>query len=175
MRTEQQAVAAVPGVRSSESSSTRSHGGGVVVALAAVVAYEHYSVQGNSTASTVSLVTAGVFGLWPLRALLQEIFAVEGKVVHLVHGLGGLGLIGLTFSGVVPGNTVLSHGALAPFAIMGAAQAVMHQHHPRNAAQAAALQRFATSLPEVEIFAQPGALDLPGERGPCGDGARTIS
>jgi hypothetical protein len=109
----------------------------------------------------VSLVTAGVFGLWPLRALLREFFAVEGKVLHFVHGLGGLALIGLTFSGVVPRDTVLSHGALAPFAMMGAAQAIMHQHQPRNAAQAAALQRFATSLPEVEIFAHPGALTSP--------------
>ena len=38
---------------------------------------------------------------------------------------------------------------MAPFALMGAAQAVMHQNNPRNAAQAAALQRFAASLPEL--------------------------
>ena len=36
---------------------------------------------------------------------------------------------------------------------MGAAQAVMHQGHPRNARQAAALQTFAASLPEVAQFA----------------------
>ncbi|MBV8909391.1 MAG: hypothetical protein JOZ89_01390 [Gammaproteobacteria bacterium] len=49
---------------------------------------------------------------------------------------------------------VLLHGAaLAPFAIMGAAQAVMHQNNPRNAEQAAALRRFALSLSEVQQFA----------------------
>ena len=42
---------------------------------------------------------------------------------------------------------------MAPFAIMAAAQAVMHQDHPRNAKQAVALRRFATSLPEVAQFA----------------------
>jgi hypothetical protein len=36
---------------------------------------------------------------------------------------------------------------------MGAAQAIMHQNQPRNARQAAALQTFATSLPEVAQFA----------------------
>ena len=69
-----------------------------------------------------------------------------------MHGLGGLAVVGLTMSGAVQGRPILTHAALAPFAIMGAAQAVMHQDHPRNAAQAAALQRFASSLPEVEAF-----------------------
>ncbi|MGE5180321.1 MAG: hypothetical protein ACM3PF_14640, partial [Bacteroidota bacterium] len=56
---------------------------------------------------------------------------------------------------------VLTGAALAPFQIMGAAQAVMHQNHPRNARQAAALQRFASSLPEVAQFASGKNLASP--------------
>jgi len=51
---------------------------------------------------------------------------------------------------------------MAPFAIMGAAQAVMHQDRPRTAKQAAAMQRFATSLPEVAQFAGASNLASPG-------------
>jgi hypothetical protein len=50
---------------------------------------------------------------------------------------------------------------MAPFAIMGAAQAIMHQNHPRNAQQAEALRRFATSLPEVAEFTRSGNLTSP--------------
>jgi len=50
---------------------------------------------------------------------------------------------------------------MAPFAIMGAAQAVMHQNNPRNAKQAAALQQFAASLPEVAQFADAKDLTSP--------------
>jgi hypothetical protein len=50
---------------------------------------------------------------------------------------------------------------MAPFAIMGAAQAIMHQDHPRNAKQAAALQSFATSLPEVAEFTSSKDLTSP--------------
>jgi hypothetical protein len=50
---------------------------------------------------------------------------------------------------------------MAPFAMMGAAQAVMHQNNPRNAKQAAALKQFATSLPEVAQFASPKDLASP--------------
>lgn len=133
----------------------------LLIALGALVAYEHYSVRGHSTSAMVCLVAAGAFGIWPIRALLRAFFAVEGRILHLVHGLGALGLIGLMYGGAVPGGAVLSHGAIAPFAIIGAAQAVMHQQHPRNAAQAAALQRFAASLREVEVFAHPRALASP--------------
>ena len=55
----------------------------------------------------------------------------------------------------------MNHAAMAPFAIMGAAQALMHQNHPRNAKQAEALRRFATSLPEVAEFTQTGNLSSP--------------
>jgi hypothetical protein len=44
--------------------------------------------------------------------------------------------------------------------MMGAAQALMHPNQPRNAAQAAALQRFVTSLPEIEQFTK-GDLTSP--------------
>lgn len=51
---------------------------------------------------------------------------------------------------------MLTHAALAPFAIMGAAQAITHQDHPRSAQQAAALRNFASSLPEVAQFTRSG-------------------
>jgi hypothetical protein len=84
----------------------------------------------------------------------------NGACCIWVHGLGGLAVVGLGISGAVQSRSILTHAALAPFAIMGAAQAVMHQDHPRNAAQAAALQRFASSLPEVEAFTK-GDLTSP--------------
>ena len=92
---------------------------------------------------------------------MSELFAIEGKVLHLVHGIGGLALGGLALGGVISGGPLLTHAALAPFAIMGAAQAVMHQDHPRNPEQADALRRFATSLPEVEQFTNSGDLTSP--------------
>jgi hypothetical protein len=124
----------------------------LALALVAFLAYQHYSTLGATTESTVSLVAAAGFALAPVRALLHAFFAVERKVLHIVHGLGGLALVGLTMSGAVQGRLILTHAALAPFAMMGAAQALMHSNTPRNASQAAAMQRFVTSLPEVEQF-----------------------
>src|SRR6476646_2270160 len=124
----------------------------LVIALGAFLAYQHYSTIGAKTESMVSLLVAGGFALTPVRAVLHAFFAVERRMLHAVHGLGGLAVVGLGMSGAVQGRPILTHAALAPFAIMGAAQAVMHQDHPRNAAQAAALQRFASSLPAVEAF-----------------------
>jgi hypothetical protein len=89
------------------------------------------------------------------------VFRIEGKALNLLHVLGGLVLIGLPLSGAVSGAPVLTRAALAPFAVMGAAQAIMHQNHPRNAQQAAAMQRFATSLPQVAQFAGDGNLASP--------------
>ena len=132
----------------------------LVVALGAFLAYQHYSMLGATTESTVSLVVAGGFALMPVRAVLHAFFAVERRVLHLVHGLGGLAVVGLAASGAVPGRAVLTHAALAPFAMMGAAQALMHPNQPRTAAQAAALQRFVTSLPEIEQFTK-GDLTSP--------------
>lgn len=125
------------------------------------VAYEHFRLNGQPTLSLLSLGGAGLLALLPLRSILHEVFAVEHKVLHLVHGVGALALIALPLSGVVSGTPMLTHAAMAPFAIMGAAQAVMHQNHPRNARQAEALRRFASSLPEVAQFANARDLSSP--------------
>lgn len=125
------------------------HAACLLVAVAALGAYEHFKLNGESTPSLASLVAAAVFGFVPVRALVRELLAVEGWLLHAVHGLGGLGLLGLASGGVISGGPVLSHAALAPFAIMGAAQAVTHQEHPRTREQAEALHRFAGSLPEL--------------------------
>ena len=134
------------------------HAGFLVIAVGCFLAYEHLKAEGQSTAALVSLVAAAGFGFAPVRDLVRIVFAIEGKALHLVHLLGGLALIGLPVAGVVSGAPVLTHAAMAPFAIMAAAQAVMHQDHPRNEKQAVALRRFAESLPEVAQFA--GAKDL---------------
>jgi hypothetical protein len=130
------------------------------IALGAFLAYQHYSTIGAKTESMVSLLVAGGFALAPVRAVLHAFFAVERRVLHAVHGLGGLAVVGLGLSGAVQGRPMLTHAALAPFAMMGAAQALMHPNQPRNAAQAAALQRFVTSLPEIEQFTK-GDLTSP--------------
>ena len=137
------------------------HGGFLLFAVVAFGAYEHFKLNGESTPSLVSLAAAAGFALAPLRALLHELFVIEGKVMHLLHGVGGLALGGLALGGVISGGPLLSHAALAPFAIMGAAQAIMHQDHPRNPKQAEALRRFAMSLPEVEQFTKSGDLTSP--------------
>jgi hypothetical protein len=137
------------------------HGGFLLIAVGCLAAYEHFKIEGHSGASLASLVAAAGFGFAPVRDLVRVVFRIEGKVLHLVHGLGGLALVALPLAGVVSGAPVLTHAAMAPFAIMGAAQAVMHQDHPRNAAQAAALQRFAASLPEVAQFAGSKNLASP--------------
>ena len=129
------------------------HGVFLLIAFGCLAAYEHFKVEGRSDASLASLVAAAGFGFAPVRDLVRVVFRIEGKTLHLVHGLGGLALVALPLAGAVSGAPVLTHAAMAPFAIMGAAQAVMHQDHPRNAKQGAALQRFAASLPEVAQFA----------------------
>ncbi len=137
------------------------HAVSLLIGVAAFVLYKHFALQGASTASLVSLVAAAGFGLSPLRALLHGIFALERTVLHAAHGLCGLLLVGLTLGGGISGGPLLTHAALAPFARMGAAQAIMHQEHPRDAEQAAALRQFATSLPEVEEFTRSGDLASP--------------
>jgi len=137
------------------------HGLFVLIAVGFFGAYEHFKLNGQSPQSTASLLAAAGFGLAPVRALARELLALEGKALHLVHGVGGLALLGLVSGGVVSGGPLLSHAALAPFAIMGAAQAIMHQDHPRNREQAEALRRFATSLPEVQQFTSSGDLSSP--------------
>jgi hypothetical protein len=135
--------------------------GFLLIAAVALGAYEHFKLHGESTQSLVSLLLTAGFGFAPIRALVRELFVIEGKLLHLVHGIGALALGGLALGGVVSGGPLLTHAALAPFAIMGAAQAVMHQDHPRNPQQAEALRRFATSLPEVEQFTKSGNLASP--------------
>jgi hypothetical protein len=133
----------------------------LLVALACLAAYEHFKVAGRSDAALASLVAAGLFGFAPVRDIIRLLFRIEGRALHLVHAVGGLALIALPLTGVVSGTPVLTHAALAPFAIMGAAQAVMHQNQPRNARQAAALQRFAASLPEVAQVAGMRSFSSP--------------
>jgi hypothetical protein len=138
------------------------HGGFLLIAVGCLAAYEHFKVRGQSDAALASLVAAAGFGFAPVRDLVRVVFRIEGKALHLVHALGGLALVALPLTGVVSGAPVLTHAAMAPFAIMGAAQAVMHQDRPRTAKQAAAMQRFATSLPEVAQFAGASNLAAPG-------------
>jgi hypothetical protein len=137
------------------------HIGALVIAVACFAAYGHLKLEGRSAAAMVSLASAAVFGFIPLRDVLRVFFRVEGKALHFAHGLGSLALIGLPVTGVVSGTSMMSHAWMAPFAMMGAAQAVMHQNNPRNAQQAAALQRFAASLPEVAQFTSPKDLTSP--------------
>ena len=133
----------------------------LLIAVACFAAYGHLKLEGRSSAAMVSLASAAVFGFIPLRDVLRIFFRVEGKALHFAHGIGSLALIGLPMSGVVSGNSVTSRSWMAPFAIMGAAQAVMHQNNPRNAQQAAALRQFAASLPELAQFASAKDLTSP--------------
>jgi hypothetical protein len=133
----------------------------LLLAVGLFAGYQHFSLSGQSTQSLACLVGAAGFGLAPIRALVSELFTLERKALHLLHGAGGLLVAGLSVGGVISGGPLLTHAALAPFAIMGAAQAIMHQDHPRNAQQAEALRRFATSLPEVEQFTKSGDLASP--------------
>lgn len=137
------------------------HVGFLLIALGALAAYEHFSVEGRSAISYAFLAAAAGFGFAPLRDVARIFFAIEGKALHLVHALGGLALVGLPLAGIISGGPVLTHAALAPFAVMGAAQALMHQDHPRDAKQAAAMRRFAQSLPEVARFTSAKDLASP--------------
>lgn len=139
------------------------HCGFLVIAVSCLAAYEHFHAEQQSTASLVSLVAAAGFGFLPLRDVVHLVFNVGGAALHLVHALGAIGLVALPLTGVVSGTSVLSHAAMGPFAIMGAAQALMHQ--PRNAKQAAALQQFVASLPAIaqlagsKTFASPESAE----------------
>ena len=137
------------------------HGAALAIALVCFAAYGHFKLAEQSTAATVSLVSAAVFGFAPLRDVVRLVLRVEGRALHFAHGLGALALVGLPVSGVVSSGPVITRAWMAPFAIMGAAQAVMHQNNPRNANQAAALQQFAASLPEVAQFANSKDLSSP--------------
>src|SRR6516162_8117385 len=133
----------------------------LLAAVAAFVAYQHFKLNGQSTPALMALAASAILVLAPVRAVIGELFAIEGKLLHAFHGIGGLLFVGLAAGGFISGQPLLNHAALAPFAIMGAAQAVMHQNHPRNAKQAEALRSFATSLPEVAEFTSSGDLTSP--------------
>lgn len=137
------------------------HGASLLLAIGFFAAYGHFKLEGQSTAAMVSLVLAAVCGFAPLRDVLRLGLRLEGRALHLAHGLGSLALIGLPLSGAVPGTSMLTHTLTAPLSIMGAAQALMHSNQPRNAKQAAAFQRFVTSLPQVAQFASAKDLTSP--------------
>jgi len=137
------------------------HAGFLAIAVGLLALYAHFSAEGQSTASMASLIGAAGFGFLPVRDLIRAVFKVEGTAMHLVHLVGGVGLVSLPLTGAVSGTPVLTTAARAPFAIMGAAQAMMHQNEPRNARQAAAMQRFASSLPEVAAIGSPKDLTSP--------------
>ncbi len=122
-------------------------------AVVLFVAYEHLSLQGARAPAYACLAGSALLALSPLKALLHELFTLERGVMHVAHGIGGLALLALPVTGVVSGVPVLSRAAMAPFAIMGAAQALMHSNKPRNAAQAEAMRNFVSSMPEVAQFA----------------------
>jgi hypothetical protein len=129
------------------------HAGFLVIALACLAGYEHFAAEGQSNAAIGSLVAAAGFGFLPLRDLARVVFKIGGAALHGVHLAGGLALVALPLTGVVSGPSVLTHAALAPFSMMGAAQALMHSNQPRNAKQQAALGQFVASLPQIEQLA----------------------
>jgi hypothetical protein len=133
----------------------------IALAIVLFASYEHLAVHGQSPRSLACLIAAAGFALVPLRAVLGALFSVETRVMHLLHGMGGLLLVCLPIFGVVGGGPVLTHAAMAPFALMGGAQALMHANQPRNAEQAAAMQRFVRSLPEIEQITHRGNLTSP--------------
>ena len=131
------------------------HLGLLLVALLCLGAYQHFKLAGQSTASMASLGGAALFGFSPLRDVTRLVFGIEGRILHVVHGVGGLALGALPLTGVVSGTPILTRAATAPFAIMGAAQALMHSNNPRNAQQAAAMHQFIASMPELEAVGNP--------------------
>lgn len=137
------------------------HVGLLVIAVACLGAYQHFKIEGQSSASMVSLAGAALFGFAPLRDVSHVAFGLEGKLLHLVHIVGGVGLGVLPLTGVVSGTPVLTRAATAPFAMMGAAQALMHSNNPRNAQQAAALHRFVESMPELQAVGNPRSFSSP--------------
>jgi hypothetical protein len=137
------------------------HAGFLVIALGCLAAYEHFAAEGQSNAAIVSLVAAAGFGFLPLRDLARVVFKIGGAALHGVHLVGGLALVALPLTGVVSGTSVLSHAALAPFSMMGAAQALMHSNQPRNAQQEAALRQFVASLPQIEQLAGAKSFSSP--------------
>jgi hypothetical protein len=134
---------------------------GLLGAAALFVAYQHLSLQGDRMPAYACLGGSALLVLSPVKALLHALFTLERGVMHVAHVIGGLALVALPATGLVSGAPVLSHAAMAPFAIMGAAQALMHSNKPRNAAQSEALRNFVTSMPEVAQFTNSRDLSSP--------------
>ncbi|MGH8142599.1 MAG: hypothetical protein ACREU2_08800, partial [Steroidobacteraceae bacterium] len=129
--------------------------------LAIAAADQHFSLTGRAVPAAGWLVAAGGFALAPARLLVHTLFAIEGAALHWIHGLGGLAFIAPTAGEVISDAPLINYSAMAPFAIMGAAQALMHSNQPRNAAQSQALRRFIASLTEFQQFAHAGNLGSP--------------
>ncbi|MGH8141772.1 MAG: hypothetical protein ACREU2_04550 [Steroidobacteraceae bacterium] len=125
---------------------------GLAGAAVLFVAYQHLQINGAAVPAYTCLCGAALLALSPLKALLHAVFCMRRGAMHLAHLVAGLGLVALPVSGVVFGTPVLTHAALAPFAMMGAAQALTHFNKPRDAAQARAIRSFVHSLPEVAQF-----------------------
>jgi len=122
---------------------------GLAGATALFVAYQHLNLNGATVPALGCLGATALLALSPLKALLHAVFTVERGAMHLLHVVGALGLVALPVSGLVSGTPVLTRAALTPFAMMGAAQALMHADTPRDAAQARIMRSFVTSLPQV--------------------------
>ena len=137
------------------------HGVVLLLAVACFVAYEHLKLEGRWGAALACLVLAAVLAFLPIRHLLRALLGLEGRALHVVHGVGSLALVALPLTGAVSGTPVVTRAWMAPFAVMGAAQALMHQNHPRDAAQAAALRRFTADLPAVARMASSANLASP--------------
>jgi hypothetical protein len=114
----------------------------LALALGLYLTYRHYSLLNQSTPALASLGGTAVFGWATIRGLMA-------RLRHFAFVL----IPGVALLGYWKGAPMVDQFAQSPFAIMAAMQAVMHQDHPRSAAQAAALRQFASSLTEVGRFA----------------------
>jgi hypothetical protein len=138
------------------------HGLLLTAALGAFLAYGHYKLQaGSASTAHVFLGTSALLGFAPIRSIAHGIFAIEGKALHLLHGLGGLGLFALVGTGAVSGDRFSVDAALAPFSLMAAPQAFLHPHRASSPEEATAARRFIEGLPQLEALARPGALTSP--------------
>ena len=75
----------------------------LVIAVGCFALYGHLKVEGRTTPAMIALVVGAVCGFAPLRDVLRLVFRIEGTALHVAHGLGALGLVGLPVSGVVSG------------------------------------------------------------------------
>ncbi len=126
------------------------HAASFIAGLCCLAAWRVLRLDGNSAASMGALVAAGLLLLSSLHLVLDAVFALERRLRHAVHLVAGLGFAGLAAGGHLNHLPVLNDAALAPFAMFGAVQALMHSGQPRNPEQAAALQHFLSGVREIE-------------------------